>query len=244
MKQRTQIFTLIELLVVIAIIAILASMLLPALNKARERAKAISCANNLKQIGQAMLLYAGDYSDNLPPGRDFGNPTRYWHRAVKGEGYIEPYLKTVSNSPDKVIYYGLINAVGRGQMTCPTAHRVGASLFTYGYNRIISTTSASAKISRKISRYKKPSESSLVMDVGSWNAPYADTSAQTKVHTSSGDYQVSYRHNSAQNANVVFAEGHVESRKFRSIPSEDSGSLGWTNSRTKSFFWAPLSPHY
>jgi prepilin-type N-terminal cleavage/methylation domain-containing protein/prepilin-type processing-associated H-X9-DG protein len=73
MKQKKLRFTLIELLVVVAIIAILAAILLPALNKAREKARQVVCASNLKQIGLAMELYSTDNDEFFPLHTSWSN---------------------------------------------------------------------------------------------------------------------------------------------------------------------------
>lgn len=84
--QRSKGFTLIELLVVIAIIAILAAILFPVFAQAREKARAITCMSNLKQIGMGTMMYNQDYDETFPIA--WGDPVGTWYIQV------EPYIKS------------------------------------------------------------------------------------------------------------------------------------------------------
>ena len=87
-RENGNFFTLIELLVVIAIIAILASLLLPALGRARENAKQIACTGQLKQMGLAAFNYAGDYGDWFP------YDSKSWYTQNKVGTYLNAWLTT------------------------------------------------------------------------------------------------------------------------------------------------------
>ena len=90
-SSRNSNFTLIELLVVIAIIAILAGMLLPALNKARNKAKSVACVNQLKQVGTSVLMYANDNYDIAPGWIQVSTSAPPETRWV---GVLAPYTRT------------------------------------------------------------------------------------------------------------------------------------------------------
>lgn len=134
--MQRKLFTLIELLVVIAIIAVLASMLLPALTQARLKAQGISCMNKIKTLCLAQTLYMQDYDNYfVPSSKTFGTTTRYWVDSWGGTSWFAtPYLGMKAEiDPNWSTTGGIIKNC---PVDCPINDRgwAGWIYADYGYN--------------------------------------------------------------------------------------------------------------
>ena len=235
-------FTLIELLVVIAIIAILAGMLLPALNAARNRARTISCSGNVKTITTGMNLYADDYSGWLPVNNPFRNNGRWYWRHLLGP-YVLNYKGSLYTAAGNA-FNGTLDVMARsakGPYHCPSTntplslkdtdkftleggsyYKTPVNIYTYG----MPYCAGNSKLSRipgdsgvKVSQIKGKSLSDQLIigdinDRGIGGDVGGQKMRDVWPNTNTA-LNTSVRHNGS--ANMGWLDGHVDPRKQQAM---------------------------
>jgi prepilin-type N-terminal cleavage/methylation domain-containing protein/prepilin-type processing-associated H-X9-DG protein len=243
-------FTLIELLVVIAIIAILAALLLPALAKAKEKAKGVNCLSNMKQWGLALRMYADDNQDKIP---DEGNTVQSIADAVTSDNLNTAWYNCV---PPMLGQQSLVNLykaatppvpASRTIFSCPSSPEPNSSynnppnftkaFFMYGENGrlcINKSTLATGVSQTKISGVLKPTDTIFMAEVDP-NSPANTSPAQSNV---TGQYSVG-RHNAR--GNFAMCDGSSRAMKtndfLRTSAESNTAATEWATERP--VYWYP-----
>jgi prepilin-type N-terminal cleavage/methylation domain-containing protein/prepilin-type processing-associated H-X9-DG protein len=230
-------FTLIELLVVIAIIGILAAMLLPALNRAREKANATACLSNMRQWGLALGMYADDWNDYMPyegtsSGIDTGFNLGAWYNI------LSPYIA----GPRLMDLYaaGKIPMPGtKSIFICPSAPKITYAptttkpYFSYAMNRVL--TGLAGQVYKR-SKADKPSDTVFLAESENNDFPFTDGFF---IGTSGTPPENTPRHSGGDN--FCFMDGHVQFYKqtdySRTKAESTNADIEWAKPRV--LYWFP-----
>lgn len=205
-QTRIYFFSLIELLIVIAIIAILTSILIPALNHAREKGRESACANNLKQIGFAIYLYCGDYNDHLPaPIASSGGVAPFYIDVLKENNYLKI-------TGEKGIAFCPV-AISLSSSSGSASPLRGWAKGSYGMNYFLfSKTGHNQKTGRLVEPHRKNPSNFIML-------------ADSKAASVATFNNLSFRHSNLTASVVLAVDGHITRLSTSRISTYASGNI-------------------